>query len=217
MCDRQIAYFSFEFGLHESLPVYAGGLGILSGDHLKEASDMGLPLVGIGFYYTQGYFSQKITEDGWQETRNLVLNYEELPVVPLTDENGGPLTISVTLAGAGVRAHPRGAGWAHPAVPARHRPGQQQPGRPPADRPPVHLDQEVRISQEMLLGMGGVRALRKLGYNPTVWHMNEGHSAFLTIQRIREYMAEGMNFEDASLKCADQYLHHPYPGPGGQR
>jgi glycogen phosphorylase len=215
LLNRQVAYFSFEFGLHESLPVYAGGLGILSGDHLKEASDLGLPLVGIGFYYTQGYFSQKITEDGWQETRNLVLNYEELPVVPLTDENGGPLTVAVTLAGRSVCA----------------RILEVQVGRIPlylldtdlesnnlADRQLTARlytsDQEVRISQEMLLGMGGVRALRKLGYDPSIWHMNEGHSAFLTLQRIREYMAEGKTFDDAAAEVRRSNVfttHTPVP------
>lgn len=197
--DSQIAYFSFEFGLHESLPVYAGGLGVLSGDHLKEASDMGLPLVGVGFYYTQGYFSQKITEDGWQETRNLSLNYEELPVVPLKNGDGGPLMVSIWLAGREVCA----------------RILEVQVGRVPlylldtdlecnnpADRQLTARlytsDQEVRISQEILLGMGGVRALRLLGYEPTVWHMNEGHSAFLTLQRIREYMKTGVTFQEAA-------------------
>src|SRR5512133_599811 len=102
--DKQIAYFSFEFGLHESLPVYAGGLGILSGDHLKEASDLGLPLVAIGFLYTQGYFSQHISEDGWQETRSALIDYNELPLVALYDENHQPLTVSVDLPGRQVTA-----------------------------------------------------------------------------------------------------------------
>ena len=198
LTSSQIAYFSFEFGLHESLPVYAGGLGILSGDHLKEASDLGLPLVGIGFYYTQGYFSQKITEDGWQETRNISLNYEELPVVPLKNAEGQPLTVSVILAGRQVCA----------------RLLEVQVGRIPlylldtdmeCNSPQDRLltarlyssDQEVRISQEILLGIAGVKALRLLGYSPTVWHMNEGHSAFLTLQRIREYQQEGLSFDEA--------------------
>ena len=216
MSENQIAYFSFEFGLHESLPVYAGGLGILAGDHLKEASDLGLPLVGLGFYYTQGYFSQKITEDGWQETRNLMLKFDELPVIPLTDANGGPQTITVNLAGRQVCA----------------RILEVQVGRIPlylldtdldcnnlADRQLTARlytsDQEVRISQEILLGIGGVKALRQLGYNPAVWHMNEGHSAFLTIQRIREYMTErGMTFDDAAKAVRQTNIfttHTPVP------
>ena len=86
--SRQIAYFSFEFGLHESMPFYAGGLGILAGDHLKEASDLGIPIVGVGFIYKQGYFVQKITEDGWQETSYYHFNFEEMPIIALTDKNG---------------------------------------------------------------------------------------------------------------------------------
>uniref|UniRef100_UPI002ACE3511 alpha-glucan family phosphorylase n=1 Tax=Anaerolinea sp. TaxID=1872519 RepID=UPI002ACE3511 len=215
LTNQQIAYFSFEFGLHESLPVYAGGLGVLAGDHLKEASDLGLPLAGVGFYYTQGYFSQRITEDGWQETRNLYLNYEELPVVPLMHPEGGPLMVSVTLAGRKVFA----------------RILQIQVGRVPlflldtdvesntlADRSLTARlytsDQEVRISQEILLGIGGLRALRLLGYSPTVWHMNEGHSAFLTIQRLREYVAQGFSLEEAKERIRKTNIfttHTPVP------
>lgn len=215
--NKLIAYFSFEFGLHESLPVYAGGLGILSGDHLKEASDMDLPLVGVGFYYTQGYFSQKITEDGWQETRNLLLNYEELPVVRLIQADGSPLMISVMLAGRKVFACIL----------------EVRVGRIPlylldtdveANNASDRLltarlytsDQEVRISQEILLGMGGVQALRALGYNPSVWHMNEGHSAFLTLQRLRELISDGTSYEDAvqEVRRTNVFTTHT-PVPAG--
>lgn len=213
--NQLIAYFSFEFGLHESLPVYAGGLGVLSGDHLKEASDMGLPLVGMGFYYTQGYFSQRITEDGWQETRNLELKFDDLPVTLLTRSDGTPLMVSVTLAGRKVFA----------------RVLQVQVGRVPlylldtdvdANNPADRMltarlyssDHEVRISQEMLLGIGGVRALHELGYQPTVWHMNEGHSAFLTVQRMREMVMAGMSFEEAMEQVRKTNIfttHTPVP------
>ena len=215
--NQLVAYFSFEFGLHESLPVYAGGLGILSGDHLKEASDMNLPLVGIGFYYTQGYFSQKITEDGWQETRNQIMNYEELPVVRLTRPDGSPLMISVTLAGRKVFA----------------RVLLVQVGRVPlylldtdvdlnnsSDRLLTarlySSDHEMRISQEILLGIGGVRALRELGYQPTVWHMNEGHSAFLTLERMRELMPTGCTYEQAidQIRQTNIFTTHT-PVPAG--
>jgi starch phosphorylase len=215
-CGCQIAYFSFEFGLNESLPVYAGGLGILSGDHMKEASDLGLPLVGVGFYYTQGYFSQKITEDGWQETRSQQLNFAELPVVPLQEEDGRPMTISVTVAGRSVLA--RIVQVMVGRVPLYLLDTDLEENSPADRQLTARLytsDQEVRIAQEMLLGIGGVRALRALGYNPTVWHMNEGHSAFLTIQRIREYMAEGgMSFEDAARKVRQSNIfttHTPVP------
>ncbi len=216
LADNQIAYFSFEFGLHESLPVYAGGLGILAGDHLKEASDLGLPLVGIGFYYTQGYFSQKITEDGWQETRSAVLNFEELPVVPLNDAEGQPMTIEVVLAGRQVKARILEVKVGR--VPLYLLDTDLDINNPADRQLTTRLytsDQEVRISQEMMLGIGGVRALRLLGYNPTVWHMNEGHSAFLTLQRIREYMTEsGMSFEDAKKAVRQTNIfttHTPVP------
>jgi len=217
LLGRQIAYFSFEFGLHESVPVYAGGLGVLSGDHLKEASDLGLPLVGIGFAYNQGYFAQKITEDGWQETRNQILNFAEMPIIPLMDEDDRPLAITVELAGRPVVA----------------RLWQIQVGRVPlylldtnveensqADRQLTARlysnDLEVRISQEMLLGMGGVRALRLLGYTPSVWHMNEGHSAFLALERIREYMQGGLSYDQAAeqVRIGNVFTTHT-PVPAG--
>ncbi len=217
LTEQQIAYFSFEFGLHESLPVYAGGLGILSGDHLKEASDLGLPLVGLGFYYTQGYFSQKITEDGWQETRNLALNYEELPVVPMVDENGEPLSITVTVAGRTVCA--RMVQVQVGRIPLYLLDTNMECNSPPDRQLTARLytsDQEVRIAQEMMLGIGGVRALRLLGYNPTVFHMNEGHSAFLTIQRVREFMAAGMTFDEAAklVRQTNVFTTHT-PVPAG--
>jgi glycogen phosphorylase len=218
LADKQIAYFSFEFGLHESLPVYAGGLGILAGDHLKEASDLGLPLVGIGFYYTQGYFTQKITEDGWQETRSTALNFEELPVVPLTDPDGQPMTIKVTLAGRTVQA--RILELKVGRVPLYLLDTDLDVNNPADRQLTARLyssDQEVRVSQEIMLGIGGVRALRLLGYNPTVWHMNEGHSAFLTLQRIREYMTEqNLTFEQAkqSVRRTNIFTTHT-PVPAG--
>jgi starch phosphorylase len=215
--DKLIAYFSFEFGLHESLPVYAGGLGVLSGDHLKEASDMGLPLIGVGFYYTQGYFSQRITEDGWQETRNMIFNYEELPVIPLAHPDGGPLMVSVNLAGRKVFA----------------RILELRIGRIPlylldtdveansaSDRSLTarlySSDQEVRISQEILLGMGGTTAIRQLGYEPNVYHMNEGHSAFLILQRLRDLFAQGVSVQDAKalVRKANVFTTHT-PVPAG--
>ncbi len=212
---RQIAYFSFEFGLHESLPVYAGGLGILSGDHLKEASDLGLPLVAVGFLYTQGYFSQRITEDGWQEARNVRLQFEDLPLIPLLSADGQPLTVSIELPGRKVAA----------------RLWMMQVGRVPlylmdsnieqntlADRQLTARlytsDPELRISQEIMLGIGGVRALRLLGHEPSVWHMNEGHSAFLSVERVREMIAQGLTYEQATDRVRQTNVfttHTPVP------
>ncbi len=196
---KVVAYFSTEFGLHETMPIYAGGLGVLSGDHVKGASDIGLPMVSIGFLYTQGYFTQHISEDGWQEARYQRLKFEEMPVLPLLNEQGQPLTISVELPGRVVFA----------------RLWEVRVGRVPLylldsdvdgnsawDRELTSKlyisDLDLRISQEIILGVGGVRALRLLGYNPDVWHMNEGHSAFMALERARELVAAGSTFPEAA-------------------
>ena len=213
--NRPIAYFSSEFGLHESLPIYAGGLGILSGDHLKEASDMGVPLAAVGFLYTQGYFKQRIMEDGWQEAIYANLSFPDLPVVAVMDKDNAVLTVSVQLAGREVHA----------------RLWRVQVGRVPlflldsnvaANRPEdrnltarlYSSDPELRLSQEIILGIGGVRALRSVGYNPDMWHMNEGHSAFLILELIRERVAAGMLFEQAESDIRSQTAfttHTPVP------
>lgn len=195
---RLIAYFSTEFGVDETLPIYAGGLGILAGDHLKEASDLGFPLVAMGFIYTQGYFFQHISEDGWQESRRVTLKFEELPVMPILDEEGKPLTISVELAGRTLHARL----WEiHVGRVPLYLLDSNVEENTPADQALTarlySSDLELRISQEILLGIGGVRALRTLGYNPVVWHMNEGHSAFLTLEQTRELVQAGVPLEKA--------------------
>lgn len=215
--DKTIAYFSFEFGIHESLPVYAGGLGILSGDHLKEASDLGLPLVGMGFVYDKGYFVQELTEDGWQEPRNYLIDYNMLPLIALLDENRKPLTVTIDLPGRQVSARlwELEVGRNH-----LYLLDSNVETNAPADRQLTERlysnDLEVRISQEMLLGMGGVQALRLLGYDPGVWHMNEGHSTFLALERIREKMKTGTSFQAAweEVKVTDVFTTHT-PVPAG--
>ncbi len=210
-----IAYFSTEFGLHETLPIYAGGLGVLSGDHLKEASDLGLPLVAVGFLYTRGYFSQHITEDGWQEARFKRLRFEDMPVMPILDENDDPLTVSVELPGREVFARL----WEiHVGRVPLYLLDTDVEGNSAEDRELTSRlydsDLEARISQEIILGIGGVRALRNLGYNPTVWHMNEGHSAFLGLERAREMVAAGHAFEEAQEKIRQSTIfttHTPVP------
>ncbi len=194
----QIAYFSMEFGLHETLPIYSGGLGVLSGDHLKESSDIGLPLVGIGLLYTEGYFSQRITEDGWQEAINNPLDFQGLPLLLVRQEDGTELTIQVDF----------------PDGPVQARIWEVRVGRTPLylldtnmdSNPPMvrqlttrlyWSDINLRIMQEVLLGIGGVRALRALGFNPTVWHMNEGHASFMILERARELVKQGKSFEEA--------------------
>jgi starch phosphorylase len=210
-----IAYFSTEFGLHESLPIYAGGLGVLSGDYLKEASDLGMPLVAIGFLYTQGYFKQRITEDGWQEAQYTSLAFADLPVIPLLSPEGAPLKVTVQLPGRAVHARI----WEIQVgrVPLYLLDSDLEENQP-ADRSLTSRlytsDLELRISQEMILGLGGVRALRMLGYNPAVWHMNEGHSAFLALERLREWVAGGSSVDEALSKIRGTSVfttHTPVP------
>lgn len=215
--DELMAYFSFEFGLHESLMVYAGGLGILSGDHLKESSDLGIPMVAVGFVYTYGYFSQRISEDGWQEAENVPIDFDALPLIRLMDENGEPLKISIDLPGRKVFARIYQLSVGRINLYLLHT---NIPDNDPNDRQLTDMlyisDLELRISQEILLGMGGVRALRALGYQPTAWHMNEGHSAFLTLERALEYVEKGMNFDEAVsvIKKTNIFTTHT-PVPAG--
>ncbi len=215
--NRPIAYFSTEFGLHETLPIYAGGLGVLSGDYLKGASDLGLPLVAVGFLYTQGYFSQHITEDGWQEAHYQRLKFEDLPVLPIISNDGEPLTISVELPGREVKARL----WEiHVGRVPLYLLDSDVEGNSVTDRELTarlySSDLDLRISQEIILGIGGVRALRVLGYNPSVWHMNEGHSGFLVIERARELIKSGYTFEEARQRiCASSIFTTHTPVPAG--
>ena len=215
--NQLIAYFSTEFGLHETLPIYAGGLGVLSGDHLKEASDLGLPMVAVGFLYTRGYFSQHITEDGWQEARNVRLQFDDLPVMPIVDEQGERVTVSVELPGREVLAKL----WeVHVGRIPLYLLDTDVEGNSPSDRELTSRlyssDLDLRISQEIILGIGGVRALRVLGYNPRVWHMNEGHSAFMGLERAREIVAAGHPFDQAvaSVRKTTIFTTHT-PVPAG--
>lgn len=198
LTNEEIAYFSFEYGLHESLMVYAGGLGVLSGDHLKEASDLGLPLTAVGFIYTYGYFSQRITEDGWQEARNVQIEFNDIPVIALYDENHEPLKISVDLPGRRVwaRLYELQVGRVKLILLNTNVPENNPQDAQLTDRLYIS-DLELRISQEILLGIGGMRALQMLGHNPTIYHMNEGHSAFLTLERLRQLMAGGKTLDEA--------------------
>jgi starch phosphorylase len=198
LTQKQIAYFSFEYGLHESLMVYAGGLGVLSGDHLKEASDLGLPLTAVGFLYTYGYFSQKITEDGWQEARNVEINFNDIPLIALYDENHDPIKISIDLLGRTcyARLYELNVGRVRLVLMQTNIPENSPQDRQLTDKLYIS-DLELRISQEILLGIGGKRALERLGYKPDIYHMNEGHSAFLTLERIRTLLVEGKTLDEA--------------------
>ncbi|HUN22768.1 MAG TPA: alpha-glucan family phosphorylase [Anaerolineales bacterium] len=210
-----IAYFSPEFGLHESLPIYAGGLGILSGDHTKEASDIGLPFVGVGFIYQQGYFRQKISEDGWQIEYWDNLEHALQPISPALDPQGNEVEVEVGLPGRNVYAKV----WRLQVgrVPL-YLMDTNLPHNNPEDRELTHRlyssNLDVRIAQEIVLGIGGVRALRKLGINPGVWHMNEGHSSFMILERMAEWVEQGLSYEQAQIRVKDTTVfttHTPVP------
>ncbi len=196
--DGPIAYFCAEYGVHESVGIYSGGLGVLAGDHMKSASDMALPLVGVGLLYRKGYFRQQIDADGHQEHNYPDYDLSRLPLARVQDENGLPLTVTLELPGRDLSV----AVWL------------AQVGRVPVllldtdvaensveDRPITHIlyvrGREMRLHQELVLGIGGVRALRGLGLAPAVWHLNEGHSAFLLAERAREHVADGAALDDA--------------------
>lgn len=191
--DKTIAYFSAEFGIHESCPIYSGGLGVLAGDHIKSASDLGLPLVAVGLLYKHGYFNQFINPDGRQETYYPDLNFNEMPITPVVGDSGLDTTVSVELPGRTVfaRIWKARVGLAQLILLDTNLPLNMEEDR----RITGQLyggDREMRIQQEILLGVGGVRALRELGITPAVWHINEGHSAFLTLERLREMVSQGV-------------------------
>lgn len=189
--DLVVAYFSAEFGLTECIPNYAGGLGILAGDHLKSASDLGLPLVGVGLLYQGGYFHQYLNADGWQQETYPINDFHRLPLTPVVDTQGTPLLISVDFPGRAVHARI----WRIQVgrIPLYLLDTNVKQNRPDDCKVTGALyggDRELRMQQEILLGIGGMRALRALGIKPTVCHMNEGHSAFLGLERSRMTMEE---------------------------
>jgi starch phosphorylase len=207
LTNRPIAYFSMEYGLHETLPIYSGGLGVLAGDHLKEASDLGLPLVGVGLMYAEGYFTQRISEDGWQESINNTMKYDDLPVLPVTLDDGSRMTVEVEFPDRVVSLQIWEVRVGH--VPLYLLDSNIDPNTESDKYLTARLyfsDLDHRIMQEMLLGVGGVRALRALGYNPSVWHMNEGHAAFLTIERARELVEAGRTYDEAIERTKRQNI-----------
>ena len=197
---KLVAYFSMEYGLTECLPIYSGGLGILSGDHLKSASDCDIPLVGIALLYQQGYFRQYLNPDGWQQERYLDNDFYTLPIQPAIDAQGKMIRIRVDLPTGPVIIKV----WSMDVGRVKLYlldTNIQENGRAEDRGITAQLyggDNDTRIRQEIVLGIGGVRALDALGLKPTVFHMNEGHSAFLAVERIRLLMArEGLNFDEA--------------------
>jgi starch phosphorylase len=193
-----VAYFSAEFGFHETLPIAAGGLGILAGDHAKSASDLGLGFVGVSLFYREGYFQQAIDANNWQTEYYTLLNPKNLPLEPVLDGKGAPVVCDVEIGMSRVAFQAWRANVGRVAVYLldTNRPENEQHFRDLTLRV-YGGDSTTRIMQEVLLGVGGVRLLRALGFSPSVFHMNEGHAAFLTLELIREKMAAGRNFQEA--------------------
>ncbi len=215
LSDQTIAYFSAEFGLHNSLPIYSGGLGILAGDHCKEASEIGLQLIGIGFLYPQGYFHQRIQADGWQEASYHPLNINRVAIEPVTFPATGKRYLQIPVGHRTIHI----AAW-------QVRVGRVRlflmdtdiPENEPWDRElSARLyagDEDLRIRQEIVLGIGGVRLLRALNIQPGVWHCNEGHTAFQMLERIREKVADGALFDTAAAEIRKKTIfttHTPVP------
>jgi starch phosphorylase len=210
-----IAYFCAEFALHQSLPIYAGGLGVLAGDHCKEASDLGVPIVGVGFMYPQGYFRQRISPEGWQQEHYEQIDWEAAPIERARTVDGQPCVVLVPIGSRSVLVQV----W-------QVRLGRVSlllldtdlPQNQPWDRElSARLyggGQDTRLQQEIVLGLGGVLALRALGHTPAVWHLNEGHAAFVILQRLRDLMAGGQAWEDALVEVRRTTVfttHTPVP------
>ena len=214
--DAPVAYFSMEFGVHESLPVYAGGLGILAGDHSKAASDASVPLVGVGLFYHSGYFRQEIDSRGRHRVTYPRARLEDLPLETVALPGGGDLLIPIELPGRTVRAKVWRASVGN--VPLFLL-DADVPGNRPDDRKITHRlyggTREDRIRQEVIAGIGGVRALRALGIRPGAWHLNEGHVTFLTLERLRELReSSGLGVPEALEAIAASTVfttHTPVP------
>jgi glycogen phosphorylase len=215
LAGQTIAYFSAEFALHQSLPIYAGGLGVLAGDHCKESGDLGVPLIGVGFMYPQGYFHQHVSAEGWQEETYERLNWADAPIERALTPEGTPCMTAVPLGDRTVLV----AVW-------RVRLGRVRlylldtdlEENAPWDRElSARLyggDRETRVQQEIILGIGGVRALKTLGYAPGVFHLNEGHAAFVVLQRIRDLIERGSSFDAALAEIRSSTVfttHTPVP------
>ncbi len=211
-----VAYFSAEFGIHESVPIYSGGLGVLSGDHVKSASGLGVPLVGIGLFYSQGYFKQHLNSDGYQTEEYLDTKVENLPMQPAVGADGEPITVGIETRNGILHAKV----WLmYVGRVNLYLLDCNVDGNPPDDRKLTSQlyggDDRTRIRQELVLGVGGVKALRALGINPGVFHLNEGHSAFGPLEVIRERMQDdGLSFDEALRNVARKTVfttHTPVP------
>jgi len=210
-----VSYFSMEFAIHSSIPIYAGGLGILAGDICKEASDLGLPMVGVGFMYPQGYFHQRISADGWQEEIYRQLDFSEAPMAPILSSQWCKSLAEVQLDGRPVYI---GAWQIQVGRTTLYLLDTNVEENNPQDRQlsaRLYIaDRELRIQQEIVLGIGGVRILRALGVKPALWHANEGHAAFMMLERVREEVEQGATFDKAVKKVRATTVfttHTPVP------
>jgi starch phosphorylase len=205
--SRPVAYFSAEFGFHETLPIAAGGLGMLAGDHTKSASDLGLGFTGISLFYREGYFQQAIDANNWQTEYYTLLNPKNLPMEPVLNARGEPLVCSVDVGVNQVvfQAWRVNVGRVSVYLLDTNRPENEQHFRDLTLRV-YGGDSTTRIMQEILLGVGGIRLLRALGQQPSVFHMNEGHAAFLTLELVREKMAAGDTYETALKRTREECI-----------
>ena len=213
---RPVAYFSAEFGLHESIPIYSGGLGVLAGDHIKSASDLGIPLVGIGLFYGQGYFRQRLEKNGWQQEEYLQTDVQQMPMEPAIGAKGEPVMVQIETRSGAIRAKVWRVKVGRVALLLLD---SNVEGNAPEDRELTSRlyggDGRVRIRQELLLGVGGFRALKAMGITPSVLHLNEGHSGFAVLEAIRSRMQEeGLNFDQAVPRVSREVVfttHTPVP------
>jgi starch phosphorylase len=212
---RPVAYFCAEFGLHNSVPIYSGGLGVLAGDHCKSSSYLGVPLVGVGLFYRKGYFDQRLRLDGWQEDSDEEFDISLTPLEPVAGSKQQPYLTTVECSGRPV--HVRAWRMMVGRVPI-YLLDTNLEGNHPDDRGLMNKlytgGPDLRIRQEWILGVGGVRLLRALGINPSVWHANEGHAAFMMIERLRELTVQGVPFSEAVSKVRGQGVfttHTPVP------
>ena len=214
--SKPVAYFSLEFGVHESVPVYSGGLGVLSGDHVKSASGLGVPLVAIGLFYDQGYFKQHLDSAGWQQEEYIDTKVENLPMEPALGPDGEPVSVKIQTRAGRLLAKVRLMRVGRVNL---YLLDTDVDGNSPEDRELTSRlyggDTRTRIRQELVAGVGGIRALKALGISPGVYHLNEGHSAFATLEATRERMVDdGMSFDDALREVAQHTVfttHTPVP------
>ncbi len=212
---KPVAYFCAEFGVHNSVPIYSGGLGVLAGDHLKTASDLGVPVVAVGILYRHGYFDQRIRTDGWQEDSADSISFDQVPLVPLPGQDGARHLATVNTFGRDV--HIRAWRMQVGRVPVYLLDSDLEENHPD-DRPLLSRlysgGPAMRLRQEWLLGVGGVRVLRALGVEPEAWHANEGHAAFMMVERVRELCDAGLTYADAVRQvrsCSVFTTHTPVP------